>query len=319
MGSTTINAKSTGGDVSVTRFGAITNTGTGAANGIDAGTNGVGNASVTNVGAVSLLTNSTGTGIRAAAVNGTATITTNRTVNGGAIGLHGETSGTGAVNVTVNNRIGNLIRPDLVGVQTNAVNGATTVTLNSSVESNAIGVNSITTGTGAITVNGNSNGIVIGAGGDGIHTEATSGVTNITRVAQTIGTTDGIDALSTSGAINITVSADVTGGSDNGIEATSTSGVITVDINGTSTNIGSAVNRAIEIASGAGVATIVNNAGDINGDITGGASNETINNQNDGDWFTTTTNGGFHTSDLGAGTDVVNNQSGADLCAHDQT
>lgn len=242
QGADGIDAGSVAGDILVNKSGTVTGWG----NGIDADSTGGGNVTVDGVGDVLANTGGgTGTGIIAASSggNGNVQVTPAGTVTGYR-GIYASADGLGTVTVTTaSGAAGNVTGTGSSGIDTIANNGDTTVTNNAALVSGAtFGVTSLSTGTGAITIDGagtyngdadagigaQANGTGPGAGLNEIHITGTGDTTTDTG--------DGIYANITNGsnASNILIdrSGSVTVGANggDGIDATTSgTGNITID------------------------------------------------------------------------------------------
>lgn len=241
QGADGIDAFSVAGDVLVNKTGTVTGWG----NGIDADSTGGGNVTVDGVGDVLANTGGgTATGIIAASSggDGDVQVTPAGTVTGYR-GIYASADGLGTVTVTTaSGAAGNVTGTGSSGIETIANNGDTTVTNNAALVSGAtFGVTSLSSGTGAITIDGpgtyhggtdagisaQANGAGPGTGLTGIHITGSGDATtdtgvgiyaNITNVANdsnilidrtgtvTVGANggDGIDAT-TSGTGDITI------------------------------------------------------------------------------------------------------------------
>ncbi len=289
------------GAVTVTNAANITSGAGGAGTfleGIDVDSTGTGNVTIVNTGNI-------GTALDAAAEDGidvnisNAASAGNISVTGsGAIfaddeGIEVETAGTGTVTV------------NYAGAITSGFGEAIEAT-------STTGALSVTTGAGAITSTDD----------DAIDTETTTGTTTIVTGAGAVtGNVDGINATSTSGAIDVTVGGVLTGTTESGIE-TNTTGMTTVtvgadgDVTGGTeailiagtgdadiSNAGiigaAATDLAVNAAAG-GVVTLTNEtSGTLSGTILLGGADDTV--TNSGEWNTEGVN------DFGAGADLLTN------------
>lgn len=233
-----VGASSNGGKITIDGGDqAITSEGDGVAAATDAGGGTtVGDIEITNVGNVLAGGAGSNTGVYAENAGGTIVISTDGTINGNGAtledGIGALTTGTGTIDVTVNGAIGGSNAPTDAGVQTDAVNGNTVITVNASITAGQDGVNADATGSGGITVQGGDGSQTItGQNSDGLDLSVTSG-TILTTFNGTIIGDPGIFATSTTGAINIQGTGSVTGTVGEGILATSTSGNIDIDQKG---------------------------------------------------------------------------------------
>ena len=228
-GSIAVRALTPGtGNVTVITNGAITSAGTGVSSGIIA--QGGGNVSVISR-AITLAAASTGTAIdaRTTGAGSTVDVTNNGALSGGAIGIN-----------------------------TLAVNGATTITLAGDVTAADDAIRTAATGTGGITITGAGN-ITGGAnaGDDGIDASTVSGSISISTTG-TISGDPGVVMTSTGGG-NLTLNGtgNVTGTAAEGVLATTTggNGNIIITQNGSISGATLGVN-ALTSNGGAGTGTI---------------------------------------------------------------
>lgn len=308
----TVVTSTTGSGILATATSGVVTVGAGAVNGgtngVEATTSGGGNVFVTTFGPVTAGGAAGNTGIlgRSTAGNGSVQVITGGTVTG-ATGINGSAVGTGTVSVaTASGPGGNVTASAGPGITTSVANGNSTVNANAAlVSGTTYGVDSVSTGTGVVTVTGPANitstgggslagiraretGAGPGAGNDGIvisgtgNTSSTAGAgiiasigagnasnINITRSGTVSGATDGVNAA-TLGTGNVTVSGtgNTTGTAGTGIIASSQGGNVRVTPAGTVSGV-TGINANTILGGSVTVITANGPAGNVTG--TGGS------------------------------------------------
>lgn len=270
------------GDVTITA-----NNVTGGAGGVLGITTGAGNVTINTLGGGTVTANGGGAGIGNGigldAVTGTGNITMNvaGNVTGSGQGIAATTAGGGSINIATTGGTASTIAGNTTqGIVASAANGNIVVTANSNVTGTTRGIDAQTTGTGSVTVGGDT-GTVTGQGANAaifVRTGAT-GAGNVLTVTGSGNTTSngaggiGIDAALTgaqAGNIVITRTGNISATSATGIALQATTagtGNITVDTGPGSINAGTGM--VISATSGA---VNVNAVGPITTTAAGGDS-----------------------------------------------
>ena len=268
LGSIAAVSFSMNGSVTVNRTGLISNTGTGAAQGIVAQTTGTGAINITNTGGVNIAgTGSTairalhiGTGVANVVVNGAGAI--NSTGTGVSIGINAENQSAGIIDVDSG---AITLNAASTGTGINAVSaGGSNVSVNNAgaINGGARGISATSVGTGTVTVG------VDAAIGDatmptlaGVQTSAVDGATVVTANAVVSSAGNGFNLTSTgAGTIVLNANSDITAGTD-GVAVSSNTGQVDLNIAAGQTLRGA--NQAIFGTSGGGAAINIMNNGTI--------------------------------------------------------
>ncbi len=157
--------------------------------------------------------------------------------------------------------------------------------------SGAVGIYAYSSAGGAVTITSASTSTVTGVNNHGILTDSGAGTTSITANGAVYGTNMGINAASTTGAINIVSSSIVTGNNSYAVSADNSLATVTIGGSGVKST---ATNATVISSSSTGIyATSISNGGDngaivvlTKGAVTGSGSNFGIYASNAGDNIT---------------------------------
>lgn len=222
-------------NILINRSGSVT-VAAGGSDGIDATTAGSGNVSVTGVGNVVAGTGATTLGILAQASGGNVLVTPAGSVIAGGIGIKALTTGAGTVTIAT---VGDITGTSGDGILANSVNGAISITTAARTAVASLGtgdgIHAQSSGLGSIAILANST----VSGDPGIHALAVNGPIAITANATVTGLLRGIDAeitgAASSGALSITGTGNVIGGTDGIYASVAGSGNLTIDGSGNTT------------------------------------------------------------------------------------
>ncbi|MBB5751369.1 hypothetical protein [Prosthecomicrobium pneumaticum] len=175
-----------------------------------------------------------GRGIYATAADGPVSVTVNGTINSKTEGVFAVSSGPSVDDgVTVN--VGSAISADAEGVFAKSENGAVTVTSTGTIEGKTEGVHAVTYGTDSsagVTVSVNN---ATGWDGRGIYAVSPQGAVSVTSTGKVTGGTDGIYAVANGDdeSASVTVSAgSIQASNGYGVYATSKNGAVSVSATG---------------------------------------------------------------------------------------
>ena len=255
------NAASTG-VLSVTGSGAIWSIG----DGIFTSNAGTGATTINYSGAIN---SSAGDGIESLSATANQSITVGNDITAALSGVSANSTGGGTIDVTSTGAItstagdgiaassttgaltisSGVITAGAVGIYASTTDGALSISQSGALTSADIGIDVQASGTGAVTINRTGTAVLTSTGSTGIQADSTTGAINITTGAISAAAGDGVDAASTTGAITVNVTGNVSGGASDGVQATSSSGDITVNVTGGDVTATSASGEGISVSS----------------------------------------------------------------------
>ena len=265
-----IDASSTGGALTLDANAAVTSAGNAI---VLANTDGAINADISGAA-----TSNSGIGLLTTSTNGNQLLTVSGPVSSVDTGINSTVTGTGTLGITasgpINSSAGDgiaaasttgaltvdagVITAGAVGIYASTTDGTLSVNQSGALTSSDIGIDVQSSGTGAVTVNRTGTGVLTSTGSTGIQADSTTGAINITTGAISAVAGDGVDAETTTGPITVNVTGNVSGGASDGVHAVSTSGNVLVNVTaGTVTGADDAVEvrsagtQTVNVSSGA--------------------------------------------------------------------